>query len=59
MRTKDKEMLQSIKHFVNDYCDANGRGPSISEVAKSCGMSKSNPERIELQGVAVKVIKDL
>ncbi|MBO5378982.1 MAG: repressor LexA, partial [Clostridia bacterium] len=44
MRTKDKEMLQSIKHFVNDYCDANGRGPSISEVAKFCGMSKSNTQ---------------
>lgn len=45
MRTKDREMLQNIKHYVDDYCDANGRGPSIAEVAKACGMSKSNIQR--------------
>lgn len=44
MRTKDKSVLLDIKHFVNDYCDTNGRGPAVSEVAKQFGMSKSTAQ---------------
>lgn len=44
MRYKDKRVLLEIKHFVNDYCDANGRGPAVSEVASQFGMSKSTAQ---------------
>ena len=44
MRYKDKRVLLEIKHFVNDYCDANGRGPAVSEVAKQFSMSKSTAQ---------------
>ncbi len=44
MRTKDKEVLQGIKHYIDDYCDENGRGPSIAEVAKKYEMSRSNTQ---------------
>lgn len=44
MRYKDKRVLLEIKHFVNDYCDANGRGPAVSEVANQFGMSKSTAQ---------------
>jgi repressor LexA len=44
MRTKDKETLQGIKQFIDDYCDANARGPSVGEIAKKWGMSKSTAQ---------------
>ena len=44
MRTKDKQTLQDIKQFIDDYCDANARGPSVGEIAKKWGMSKSTAQ---------------
>ena len=32
MRTKDANLLNSIKEFVEDFCNDNGRGPTIREV---------------------------
>ena len=44
MRTKNKSTLLGIKNFVNDYCDVNGRGPSVSEIAKCWEISKSTAQ---------------
>lgn len=44
MRTKDKQTLQDIKQFIDDYCDANARGPSVGEIARKWGMSKSTAQ---------------
>lgn len=44
MRTKDKNTLLEIKAFINDYCDYNGRGPSVGEIAKKWDMSKSTAQ---------------
>ena len=41
MRTKDTDLLQSIKAFVESYCDENGYGPSTTTVAQQFGMSRS------------------
>lgn len=45
MRTKDKNTLTEIKQFINDYCDQNGRGPSVGDVAKKCGVGKATAQR--------------
>lgn len=45
MRTKDKNTLTEIKQFINDYCDQNGRGPSVGDVAKRCGVGKATAQR--------------
>ena len=41
MRSKDKELLDRIKAYVEDYCDANGCGPSTREVAKHFGIAST------------------
>lgn len=45
MRTKDREGLQRVKDFVDDYCDAYGYGPSVREIAEAVGMSSSSTQR--------------
>ena len=45
MRSKDNETLLGIKQFVNDYCDENGRGPSVNDVAKKYGVAKVTAQR--------------
>lgn len=49
MRTKDKEGLQRVKDFVDDYCDAYGYGPSVREIAEAVGMSSSSTQRYLVQ----------
>lgn len=49
MRTKDKNTLLEIKAFINDYCDYNGRGPSVGEIAKKWDMSKNTRKRPKLK----------
>lgn len=41
MRTKDTSLLQSIKEFVESYCNENGYGPSTTIVAHQFGISRS------------------
>jgi len=41
MRTKDEELLQEIQEYIEDYCDTNGYGPSVSEIADTVGKGKS------------------
>lgn len=51
MRTKDKNTLLEIKAFINDYCDYNGRGPSVGEIAKKWDMSKNTRKRPKLKKI--------
>ena len=41
MRTKDGDLLQEIQDYIEEYCDTNGRGPSVSEIADAVGKGKS------------------
>ena len=41
MRTKDEDLLQEIQDYIEEYCDTNGRGPSVSEIADAVGKGKS------------------
>jgi len=41
MRSKDKDLLDRIKAYVEDYCDSNGCGPSTREVAKKFGIGST------------------
>lgn len=45
MRSKDSNTLLNIKQFVNEYCDKNGRGPSVGDVAKKYGIAKVTAQR--------------
>lgn len=49
MRTKDERMLQIIKEYVDDYCDSNGYGPSVREIADAVGLSSSSTQRYLVQ----------
>ena len=33
MRTKDEGLLIRIENYVNDYCEENGQGPSLKDIA--------------------------
>lgn len=39
MRTKDANLLNSIKEFVEQFCNDNGRGPTVREVTSEFNMS--------------------
>lgn len=39
MRTKDANLLNSIKEFVEQFCNDNGRGPTVREVMSEFKMS--------------------
>ena len=41
MRTKDEDLLQEIQDYIEEYCDTNGRGPAVSEIADAVGKGKS------------------
>jgi len=41
MRTKDEDLLQEIQDYIEEYCDTNGRGPAVSEIAEAVGKGKS------------------
>ena len=45
MRTKDKEVLKLVKEYVDEYCDSNGYGPSVREIADALGLSSSLTQR--------------
>lgn len=45
MRTKDRKLLTKIQEFVDDFCDRNGCGPSIREIAEGVGGSLTNTHR--------------
>ena len=45
MRTKDRELLTKIQEFVEDFCDRNGCGPSIREIAEGVDGSLTNTHR--------------
>ena len=41
MRTKDEDLLQEIQEYIEEYCDTNGRGPAVSDIADAVGKGKS------------------
>ena len=41
MRTKDEDLLQEIQDYIEEYCDTNGHGPAVSEIADAVGKGKS------------------
>lgn len=45
MRTKDKDLLSNIIEFIEDYCDSNGYGPSVRDIAAELEMSSTNAHR--------------
>jgi len=45
MRTKNSELLNDIRTFVDEYCDANGYGPSALEVSTEFGISRATAHR--------------
>ena len=45
MRTKDRKRLLEIKSFINEYCDTNGRGPSLSVISKQFEICKATAQR--------------
>ena len=44
MRSKDLNLMEGIRDYINDYCDRNGRGPSVGDVATKWQMSKSTAQ---------------
>ena len=45
MRSKDGELLNNIKAYVEEYCDSNGCGPTTREVASEFGISAATAHR--------------
>lgn len=41
MRTKDEGLLIRIENYVNDYCEENGQGPSLKDIAVHTRTSKT------------------
>ena len=39
MRTKDTNLLNSIKEFVEQFCNDNGRGPTVRDVMAECNIA--------------------
>lgn len=44
MRTKDAELLTRIKDYVEDYCNNNGSGPSVREIASEFNVSRGTAQ---------------
>ncbi len=40
MRTKDSELVQRIKSYIEDQCEQMGRIPPIREIAEALGVWK-------------------
>lgn len=40
MRTKNPELMENIRSFVNQYCLETSRTPSVAEIANALGISK-------------------
>lgn len=45
MRTKDSELVQRIKSYIEDQCEQMGRIPPIREIAEALGVGKSSVQR--------------
>ena len=45
MRSKDNELLDKIKVYVEEYCDSNGCGPTTREVGSEFGISAATAHR--------------
>ena len=45
MRTKDSELVQRIKSYIEDQCEQRGRIPPIREIAEAWGVGKSSVQR--------------
>lgn len=45
MRTKNQELLDKVKSFVEEFCDYNGYGPTANVVAEETGMSRAQAHR--------------
>ena len=44
MRTKDAELLENIKNYVEDFCNANGCGPAVREIAAQFNISRGTAQ---------------
>ena len=49
MRTKSKELMQTIKKFIFDYIDNNGVSPTMQEIADGVGIGKATAFRYVTQ----------
>jgi len=45
MRTKNRELLDGIVNYIEEYCNANGSGASLRELAAHFGESSTNIHR--------------
>lgn len=45
MRSKDEDLLKNIKQYLEQFCDINGYGPTIQEIANEMGISKASAFR--------------
>lgn len=45
MKILNQELLDKVKNFVEEYCDYNGHGPTVREVADEVGTSRSIAHR--------------
>ena len=45
MRTKNKELLDNIVSYIEDYCNTNGYGVSVREISNHFGESSTNIHR--------------
>ena len=45
MKILNQELLEKVKNFVEEYCDNNGYGPTVREVAEEIGTSRSIAHR--------------
>ena len=45
MRTKDENLMQRIKDYIEEQCNFNGRVPPIREIATEFGIGKSSVQR--------------
>lgn len=45
MRTKDSELVQRIKSYIEGQCEQMGRIPPIREMAEALGVGKSSVQR--------------
>ena len=45
MRTKDSELIKTIKTYIEDKCEKTGRVPPYSEIAEDLGVGKTTVKR--------------
>ena len=45
MRTKDTELIKTIKTYIEDKCEKTGRVPPYSEIAEDLGVGKTTVKR--------------